>query len=128
MLLFFLMILRPPRSTRTDTLFPYSTLFRSFQMPFGMGGETLAGMIDRHAEPDAGDDIVQRSLIGRGVERIIGGEHRHTCFARRAGETGEAAGVVAPIKRRGTKPDMVWRLGRELDVTGRQKPDRQRDV
>src|SRR3546814_11169515 len=29
-LFFFLMIRRPPRSTRTDTLFPYTTLFRSF--------------------------------------------------------------------------------------------------
>src|SRR3546814_5491834 len=29
MLMFFLMIRRPPRSTRTDTLFPYTTLFRS---------------------------------------------------------------------------------------------------
>src|SRR3546814_12097511 len=27
--LFFLMFRRPPRSTRTDTLFPYTTLFRS---------------------------------------------------------------------------------------------------
>src|SRR3546814_9447565 len=30
-LFFFLMIRRPPRSTRTDTLFPYTTLFRSVQ-------------------------------------------------------------------------------------------------
>src|SRR3546814_2395245 len=29
MFCFFLMIRRPPRSTRTDTLFPYTTLFRS---------------------------------------------------------------------------------------------------
>src|SRR3546814_9303001 len=29
MMFFFLMIRRPPRSTRTDTLFPYTTLFRS---------------------------------------------------------------------------------------------------
>src|SRR3546814_7881682 len=29
LLLFCLMIRRPPRSTRTDTLFPYTTLFRS---------------------------------------------------------------------------------------------------
>src|SRR3546814_14510318 len=28
-MLFFLKIRRPPRSTRTDTLFPYTTLFRS---------------------------------------------------------------------------------------------------
>src|SRR3546814_12299015 len=27
------MIRRPPRSTRTDTLFPYTTLFRSFALP-----------------------------------------------------------------------------------------------
>src|SRR3546814_8512740 len=33
-LVFFLMIRRPPRSTRTDTLFPYTTLFRSL----GAGG------------------------------------------------------------------------------------------
>src|SRR3546814_3903205 len=32
---FFLMIRRPPRSTRTDTLFPYTTLFRS--EPGGVG-------------------------------------------------------------------------------------------
>src|SRR3546814_2723741 len=32
---FFLMIRRPPRSTRTDTLFPYTTLFRSYS-PFFM--------------------------------------------------------------------------------------------
>src|SRR3546814_18072407 len=29
------MIRRPPRSTRTDTLFPYTTLFRSLDEPFG---------------------------------------------------------------------------------------------
>src|SRR3546814_3614433 len=31
---FFLMIRRPPRSTRTDTLFPYTTLFRSTCRPW----------------------------------------------------------------------------------------------
>src|SRR3546814_10296988 len=34
-LFFFLMIRRPPRSTRTDTLFPYTTLFRSRSNQFG---------------------------------------------------------------------------------------------
>src|SRR6056297_3797207 len=32
---FFLMIRRPPRSTRTDTLFPYTTLFRSARLSHG---------------------------------------------------------------------------------------------
>src|SRR3546814_20566537 len=31
------MIRRPPRSTRTDTLFPYTTLFRSRILPFRAG-------------------------------------------------------------------------------------------
>src|SRR3546814_15112829 len=35
---FFLMIRRPPRSTRTDTLFPYTTLFRSAAPA---GGQTV---------------------------------------------------------------------------------------
>src|SRR3546814_17500165 len=34
---FFLMIRRPPRSTRTDTLFPYTTLFRSRRRRRGPG-------------------------------------------------------------------------------------------
>src|SRR3546814_8695631 len=35
---FFLMIRRPPRSTRTDTLFPYTTLFRSTVRALKMHG------------------------------------------------------------------------------------------
>src|SRR3546814_19081874 len=36
------MIRRPPRSTRTDTLFPYTTLFRSDSFP----GRLLCGFLD----------------------------------------------------------------------------------
>src|SRR3546814_12314396 len=35
------MIRRPPRSTRTDTLFPYTTLFRSFEVQKGCHAESL---------------------------------------------------------------------------------------
>src|SRR3546814_5289252 len=41
MCFFFLMIRRPPRSTHTDTLFPYTTLFRSAQ-------RKIHGTISRH--------------------------------------------------------------------------------
>src|SRR3546814_3334111 len=49
---FFLMIRRPPRSTRTDTLFPYTTLFRSkldqrtFAQIVGLGLEAQAEHAD----------------------------------------------------------------------------------
>src|SRR3546814_7265211 len=37
------MIRRPPRSTRTDTLFPYTTLFRSASAPARRRGAAKAG-------------------------------------------------------------------------------------
>src|SRR3546814_18949031 len=49
---FFLMIRRPPRSTRTDTLFPYTTLFRSV-------GRSCVRV--RRAEPDAALPAYARS-------------------------------------------------------------------
>src|SRR3546814_15401764 len=47
-LFFFLMIRRPPRSTRTDTLFPYTTLFRSHR-PLSSGDCRCRCRPDRHA-------------------------------------------------------------------------------
>src|SRR3546814_18253122 len=47
---FFLMIRRPPRSTRTDTLLPYTTLFRSMaQRRERIGG--LARLRDEQRQP-----------------------------------------------------------------------------
>src|SRR3546814_18783492 len=53
-ILFFLMIRRPPRSTRTDTLFPYTTLFRSVRHP---PEGPLVGAADHvHRGPELGAD------------------------------------------------------------------------
>src|SRR3546814_8080494 len=41
------MILRPPRSTRTDTLFPYTTLFRSLMTSASIGADDV-GRAPRH--------------------------------------------------------------------------------
>src|SRR3546814_16562021 len=66
-LFFLLMIRRPPRSTRTDTLFPYTTLFRSVQpggvlphllpragLPAGNGGSLLRWTVSSAARPGGG--------------------------------------------------------------------------
>src|SRR3546814_14782416 len=45
--LFFLMIRRPPRSTRTDTLFPYTTLFRSHYLEFPSREDVDATLHDK---------------------------------------------------------------------------------
>src|SRR3546814_10528556 len=53
---FCLMIRRPPRSTRTDTLFPYTTLFRSDRYPDQIGpgnAYTLLALVHQKLEePD----------------------------------------------------------------------------
>src|SRR3546814_20133604 len=60
-LLFFLMIRRPPRSTRTDTLFPYTTLFRSKDL-----SATRRSAPDTDWQPSlACTRAVQQSSIGR---------------------------------------------------------------
>src|SRR3546814_11391309 len=43
---FFLMLRRPPRSTRTDTLFPYTTLFRSVRTAHFGADHAVAGVAD----------------------------------------------------------------------------------
>src|SRR3546814_18760914 len=54
-LVFFLMIRRPPRSTRTDTLFPYTTLFRSAYFRLTGGIERwLYRLVRKHGGRQAG--------------------------------------------------------------------------
>src|SRR3546814_2701528 len=50
---FFLMIRRPPRSTRTDTLFPYTTLFRSHCSPSSPASGTSARWTHSPSVPTA---------------------------------------------------------------------------
>src|SRR3546814_8531137 len=70
-LLFFLMIRRPPISTRTDTLFPYTTLFRSCRDAF----RATAG-VDRQLAPNGAPDRSDRP--GRSVRQVhLGGPGRH---------------------------------------------------
>src|SRR3546814_8168600 len=45
------MIRRPPRSTRTDTLFPYTTLFRSHARCNGRRGRAQGGRDLQSAQP-----------------------------------------------------------------------------
>src|SRR3546814_16043513 len=50
---FFLMLRRPPISTRTDTLFPYTTLFRSVEIEFrNVAGLRIETGIARFLEPE----------------------------------------------------------------------------
>src|SRR3546814_13690158 len=60
---FFLMIRRPPRSTRTDTLFPYTTLFRSLSYGELAGERMKLGLLlhDPEEEQDCFSDNTHNS-------------------------------------------------------------------
>src|SRR3546814_14281169 len=67
------MIRRPPRSTRTDTLFPYTTLFRSIarrerQKP---GGQRIAAVFFAHVA-----EALQRMETAAGTRAVQAAEPR----------------------------------------------------
>src|SRR3546814_8759057 len=67
---FLLMIRRPPRSTRTDTLFPYTTLFRSqadcrcHRAHADAGQQDAVGNDRRHGLSQVRESPVHRGLQG----------------------------------------------------------------
>src|SRR3546814_13302110 len=94
------MIRRPPRSTRTDTLFPYTTLFRSHPPARRRGaqGRAVGGDRDRHVDrldADRGAGAARDRDDGRGdaararaADRRLEGE-----AARRAARGDRKSGV-----------------------------------
>src|SRR3546814_17803694 len=59
------MIRRPPRSTRTDTLFPYTTLFRSYFNQYGTDIRETHCEIDYHAPARLDELITIAARISR---------------------------------------------------------------
>src|SRR3546814_4232075 len=67
--LFFLMIRRPPRSTRTDTLFPYTTLFRSERTAgFLVELAASAGLLATASPGDLGESWMPTDAYDRSEE------------------------------------------------------------
>src|SRR3546814_17247877 len=114
------MIRRPPRSTRTDTLFPYTTLFRSHK-------EAAARLLDcsLHATCSA----VTASIRGKEIEYCLAMPGSHwvmNSLAVLAAVSAAGADVVRaaaqlaslkPLKGRGERheivtPQCAFRIGR----------------
>src|SRR3546814_9061130 len=74
------MIRRPPRSTRTDTLFPYTTLFRSIQEEttyLNIPCLTLRENTERPITVTQGTNrLVRPDTLADMVERVLNGELR----------------------------------------------------
>src|SRR3546814_8474968 len=93
---------RPPRSTRTDTLFPYTTLFRSDQR---CGGERHRELTVRDERDDlhaGGGEVVHPPGA---AQHVAGGAVDHEADLALGGEIGRAH-VCTPV----TNAHLVCRL------------------
>src|SRR3546814_14161091 len=93
---FFLMLRRPPRSTRTDTLFPYTTLFRSlaFQPRARVGRHAAEPGIETAAQIG---EIARVALADESDEaRRLRGDCRDARFRKR----GDEDAVGSDVERR----------------------------
>src|SRR3546814_14431335 len=86
-LFFFLMIRRPPRSTRTDTLLPYTTLFRSVVQNHAMAKRSTFSVLLRRTWLPALALVVMAFFGGYAVLGPNGvlayGEYRHQLAAKK---------------------------------------------
>src|SRR3546814_12534205 len=97
------MIRRPPRSTRTDTLFPYTTLFRSY---VGLSPATSATLIPSchhsvgHSQETAGDKPEEGGDDVKSSWPLRAG--LHTCY--NGGPSGQQPPARQPIPKRRPTP------------------------
>src|SRR3546814_14962035 len=118
---FFLMIRRPPRSTRTDTLFPDTTLFRSAadraridedERAFAIGIDALFAPLDHAVRP-----VVDRHGPARAVIEAGAGSAAHRTAVFAAGRCKVAADAEAIDRKSG-----VWgkRVAVRVNLGGRR--------
>src|SRR3546814_4505200 len=134
------MIRRPPRSTRTDTLCPYTTLFRAHRL--GGGGAVGVGRAEHHqrrpppaierilrhvplllcAGGEVHHDLVALALVeallladadhGAGIRTVAGALQRHLVHDRRAVDQPADRADIRPGERRIVEDGAVLGLAR----------------
>src|SRR3546814_18175696 len=111
------MIRRPPRSTRTDTLFPYTTLFRS---------APAAGLEARHRAPGVrGEHAVAVAAAARarmdGVAARAAGAGRMAVDAHPALRPAAAVAGAGAARAARTRRSEERRVGKECVSTCRSR-------
>src|SRR3546814_11987662 len=111
---FFLMIRQPPRSTRTDTLFPYTTLFRSGRGPMA------AALALGDADHQLARVILPPLAAEHGLERL----DRHFVAAHH--HPPRRLRVVDEVEARAFVNEALAKLGLGLGAEARGVPDARR--
>src|SRR3546814_12149491 len=106
------MIRRPPRSTRTDTLFPYTTLFRS--------ADRLHLQVDGCVAGENQGDRARPRVDGEQVEDLVVVAGLHAAVAHPA-HLVEAEAAVYPLERGNVARSERRRVGKECVSTCRSR-------
>src|SRR3546814_11595170 len=108
-IIFLVMIRRPPRSTRTDTILPYTTLFRS------PGRATDGGAAFGADEGEIGGRARRRASIEREPEAEFGEQEQFVADQRSEEHTSElqslmriSYAVFCLNKKKGSEFDMLF--------------------
>src|SRR3546814_16598653 len=91
------MIRRPPRSTRTDTLFPYTTLFQGLRLRIDHDQAFLLQLQDGVADRRLADAVEFRQ--GRAGQAGAGLQFSPRILSRRTSQIGCAANRLRPIAK-----------------------------
>src|SRR3546814_12677875 len=122
------MIRRPPRSTRTDTLFPYTTLFRSLPAVAG-GGDSVPIFIV--SLPRSGSTLLEQMLGSHGDIEPVGELPYAPAILRGAMEMATRRGpVTVPPLIAGLHPDHAAATGQDYlrRLRAHRKPDQRQFV
>src|SRR3546814_19018708 len=111
------MIRRPPRSTRTDTLFPYTTLFRS------AGSYAVASVEKRETRRNPQPPFTTSTLQQEGSRKLRLSASRTMRIAQRLYEGvdigGETVGLITYMRTDSVTRSEARRVGKECASTGR---------
>src|SRR3546814_18268253 len=112
------MIRRPPRSTRTDTLFPYTTLFRS-QLE-------RDGLVERQVFAEVPPRVDYRlTPLGEELGETLCGlwmwAERHLCDVQQARETFDGQAAQVPRETAQVVRSAESRVGKECVSAGRSR-------
>src|SRR3546814_3229573 len=132
------MLRRPPRSTRTDTLFPYTTLFRSGAVESGQLALAFAQRVEAAPDLGSGEEaglaqarlapVLQATTEALAAHRAVGPEDEAQTYllgvvvdpgddagSGLAGATGVAVGGGAAVDRHLGDPHLAHRWRRRVD-------------